>query len=93
MLDEILKYHETPKDDSFVAGVAKAVKRQQRLRKLILTVTGLTGAVFGAAGVMMISDSVSRFIADANVLPLSVAFVGLAAFMVWLFQDEVTAVG
>ena len=93
MLDEILKYHQTPEDDNFVAGVIKDVKRQQRLRKLILTATGLTGAAFGAAGVLMISDGVSRYIADANMLSTSIALVGLAAFLVWLFQDEVTAVG
>ena len=92
MLDEILKYHQTPEDDNFVAGVIKDVKRQQRLRKLILTTTGLTGAAFGAVGVLMISDGVSRYITDANLLPASVALVGLAAFMLWLFQDEVTAV-
>jgi hypothetical protein len=91
MLDEILKYHQTPEDDNFVAGVIKDVKRQQRLRKLILTTTGLTGAAFGAVGVLMISDGVSRYITDANLLPASVALVGLAAFMLWLFQDEVTA--
>ena len=93
MLDEILEFHETPQDDNFVAGVMKRVRHQQRMRRLILTATGMVGAVFGATGVMMISDSVSRLVTDANVLPASVALVGLAAFMAWLFQDEVAAVG
>jgi hypothetical protein len=93
MLDEILEYHETPEDDNFVAGVVKRVRRQQRMRRLILTATGMVGAAFGATGVMMISDSISRLITDANVLPVSVALVGLAAFMAWLFQDEMAAVG
>ena len=93
MLDEILKYHETPEDDNFVAGVIKRVQRQQRMGRLILTATGLIGASFGAVGVLMISDSISRLMTDTNVLPASVAVVGLAAFMAWLFQDEVAAVG
>ncbi len=93
MLDEILAYHETPEDDNFVAGVIKRVKHQQRMRRLILTTTGMAGAAFGATGVLMISDSVNRLITDANVLPASIALVGLAAFMAWLFQDEVAAVG
>jgi hypothetical protein len=93
MLDEILDYHETPEDDNFVAGVMKRVQRQQRMRRLILTATGMVGAVFGATGVLMISDSINRLITDANVLPVSIALVGLAAFMAWLFQDEVAAVG
>jgi len=42
---------------------------------------------------LMISDSVNRLITDANVLPVSVALVGLVAFMAWLFQDEVAAAG
>jgi hypothetical protein len=93
MLDDILKYHETPEDDKFVAGVIKGVQRQQRMRRLILSATGLVGASFGAAGVLMISDGVNRLITDANVLPVSVALVGLAVFLTWLFQDETTAIG
>ena len=56
-------------------------------------VTGVVGASFGVAGMLMISDSVNRLITDANVLPVSVALVGLVAFMAWLFQDEIAAVG
>jgi hypothetical protein len=93
MLDEILEYHETPEDDNFVAGVIKRVQRQQRMRRLILTATGLVGASFGAVGMLMISDGISRLMTETNVLPASVAVVGLAAFMAWLFQDEVAAVG
>jgi len=93
MLDKILEYHETPQDDNFVTGVVKSVQRQQRMRRLILSVSGVVGASFGAAGMLMISDSVNRLITDANVLPVSVALVGLVAFMAWLFQDEVAAVG
>ena len=93
MLDEMLKYHETPPDDDFVTGVIKGVQRQQRMRRLILTVTGLVGASFGVAGVMIISDSVNRLITDVNMLPVSVALVGLVAFIAWLFQDEVAAAG
>ena len=93
MLDEILEYHETPQNDDFVAGVIKRVQRQQRIRRLILAATGLVGASFGAVGMLMISDGISRLITDTNVLPASVAVVVLAAFMAWLFQDEVAAVG
>ena len=93
MLDEMLKYHEAPEDDNFVTGVIEGVQRQQRMRRLILSVTGVVGASFGAAGMLMISDSVNRLITDANVLPVSVALVGLVVFMAWLFQDEVAAAG
>ena len=91
MLDEILEYHETPQDDDFVTGVMKGVRRQQRMRKLILATTGVVGASFAAFGVLTISDSVNQLITDMNVLPVSVALVGVAAFMTWLFQDELAA--
>ena len=93
MLDEILEYHETPQDDNFVAGVIKRVQHQQRMRRLILTTTGLIGASFGAVGMLMISGSINQLITDSNVLPASIALVGLVALMAWLFQDEVAAVG
>jgi len=93
MLDEILEYHVTLEDDNFVAGVIKRVQHQQRIRRLILTATGLVGASFGAIGMLMISDSINRLITDTNVLPASVALVGLVALTVWLFQDEVVALG
>lgn len=93
MLDEILEYHETPQDDDFVAGVIKGVRQQQRIRRLILTATGILGGSFGVAGMLIISESLGRVITDTNVLPASVALVGLAAFMAWLFQDEMTATG
>jgi len=93
MLNEILEYHETPKNDDFVAGVMKRVRRQQRVRRLILTATTMVGAAFGASGVLMLSDSVGRLITEANVLPASITLVGIAVFMTWLFRDEVVASG
>jgi hypothetical protein len=93
MLDEILKYHETPEDEKFVAGVMKGVRRQQRVRKLILTTTGLVGGAFGAVGMFMIADSLGGLFTSATVLPVSIALVGLAVFVTWLFQDETTALG
>jgi hypothetical protein len=93
MLNEILRYHDTPKDGDFVTEVMKRVRRQQRVRRLILTVTSMVGAVFGAIGVLMLSDSIGRFITGTDALPVSIALVGTAVFMAWLFRDEVVAVG
>ena len=45
------------------------------------------------AGMLMISDRINRLITATNVLPVSVALVGLVALTVWLFQDEVAALG
>jgi hypothetical protein len=93
MLDEILAYHETAEDSNFVTGVMKRIRYQQRVRRLILTVTGVAGGAFGAVGVLKLMGSVGQLINETNVLPVSLALVGSAVFIAWLFRDEMTAIG
>ena len=93
MLNETLKYRETVEDCDFVTGVMKRIQHQQRVRRLILTVTGIAGGAFGAFGVLKLSNSLGQFITKANALPVSVALVGAAAFLAWLFRDEMSATG
>jgi hypothetical protein len=92
MLDKILEYHETLKGSNFVIEVMKRVRRQQRVRKLILSVTGVVGGAFGAVGLLKLTGSVGQFITEANVLPVSLTLVGSAVFIAWLFRDEMTAI-
>jgi formate-dependent nitrite reductase membrane component NrfD len=93
MFNEILKYHETPQDSDFVIEVMKRIQHQQRVRRLILTVTGIAGGAFGAYGVLKLSNSLGQLITEANVLPVSVALIGTAVFLAWLFRDEMSATG
>ena len=93
MLDELLEYHETPTNDDFAEQVMKRVRRQQRLRRAILWGTGLVGAAFGAAGVMILSEPLSRVFESYGVLPVCVGVVSVAGFMAWLFQDEAATTG
>jgi hypothetical protein len=93
MLDNILKYHETLDDSDFVIPVMKRVRHQQRVRRLILAVTGIIGGAFGAFGVLRLTESVGHLFTGANVLPSSLTLVGIAAFLAWLFRDEITATG
>jgi len=93
MLNETLKYRETVEDSGFVTGVMKRIQRQQRVRRLILTVTGIAGGAFGAFGVLKLSNSLGQFVTGANALPVSLALVGTAAFLAWLFRDEMSATG
>lgn len=88
MLDELLAYHQTPEQDDFVADVMRGIKRQQRIRKLILTATGLIGASFGAVGILKLSDSLGHIFSSANVLQLSTAAVLTLAFLTWLLHEE-----
>ena len=93
MLEDLLEYHQTPEDGAFVTAVMHRVRRQKRLRRLILVSTGVIGALFGAAGVLILSEPLARAAADIQLMPVSVALVGGVAFLAWLFQDETSAAG
>ena len=93
MLEDLLEYHQTPEDGACGTAVMHRVRRQKRLRRLILVATGVTGAIFGAAGVLILSEPLARASADIQLMPASVALVGGVAFFAWLFQDETSAAG
>ena len=92
MLDELLEYQHTPQPDTFVADVMKAVERQQQIRKLILTGSGLVGGIFGIAGAMMLSDPIARLVSQfatgESALPMGLAAMSVVAFLAWLLQDR-----
>lgn len=92
MLDELLEYHQTPGPDTFVADVMKGIQRQQKLRKLILTGSGLIGALFGIVGAMFLTEPISRLTtqlaADGSATTLGLAIMALVAFLGWLLHDE-----
>lgn len=93
MLDDLLEYHQAPEDSAFVTEVMNGVKRQQRLRRLILTATGITGALFGAAGAVMLAEPLVKTMTEINLLPVLISAVGGIAFLFWVFQDETSASG
>ena len=88
MLDELLTYHQTPEPDDFVVNVMRGIKRQQRIRKFILSATGLVGAAFGVAGMLLLSDSFSHIFNGNNMLTVSVSVVVTLAFLTWLLNDD-----
>lgn len=92
MLDELLKYHQTPGPDTFVAEVMKGIERQQKTRKLILLGSGVIGGLFGVMGATLLSDSIGRLITQAvagdAAMPLGLAVMSAIAFLGWLLQDE-----
>ena len=49
MLDELLRYDETPLQDDFTLQVMQAVRKRQRQRRVILWGAGAVGAAFGVA--------------------------------------------
>ena len=92
MLDELLEYHQTPSDDTFVVDVMKEIKRQQKTRKLILLGSSVIGGLFGVVGATLLSDSIARLVAQLAsgnaALPLGLAAMSAVAFLTWLLQDE-----
>lgn len=92
MLDQLLEYHETPEPKQFTARVMMGIERQQRMRRLILASTGVVGAAFGAAGVMLLSDTITAFFTQmatgSNVVPMGITAFLVLGFLGWLLHDE-----
>lgn len=92
MLDELLKYHDTPESDDFTLRVMQAVRRRQRQRRVILWGAGAVGAAFGVAGATMLVEPLAAAFEGAA-LPLSMALVLVTGATVWLLQDETLSTG
>ncbi len=95
-LEQLLEYSDTPQAEVFVANVMRGVQREQRTRKLILWAFGLVGTLFGLAGAVMLSDSITRLFTFARIMPAmetmqAVLFiVAAAAFYLWFMNDDLS---
>lgn len=93
-LEELLAYPEpdSGSEDLFVVDVMRQVARQRRTRKLVLALFGGVGALFGVAGAVLLSDSISRLFTEVLSMttlaqaPLLAA--GVAAFYIWFMNDD-----
>ncbi len=92
MLDELLRYDETPLEDDFTLQVMRAVRRRQRQRRAILWGAGAVGAAFGVAGAAMLAEPIAALF-DGAALPVSVGMVLVTGALFWLFQDETLSTG
>jgi hypothetical protein len=95
-LGQLLEYSEAPQAKAFVADVMQGVRREQRLRKVILWAFGLVGALFGLAGAMMLSDSITRLFTVTIAMPATqtmqvvLFIVAAAAFYTWFMNDDLS---
>ena len=93
-LEALLEYSELPRPDTFVVDVIRSVNRERRTRKLILWAFGLVGALFGLAGAVMLSDSITRLFTFTVTMPametmqVALIIVAAAAFYLWFMNDD-----
>ncbi len=93
-LGQLLEYSRSQHADAFVVDVMRGVKREQRIRSVILWAFGLVGALFGLMGAVMLSDSITRLFSFTLSLPATetmqvVLFVvGAAAYYTWFMNDD-----
>lgn len=92
MLDDLLQYRSLPEPAGFVDDVMHAVARQQQMRRRILLLCGIIGAVFGALGAWLLADSLVRIstgLFEANTaLASGTMAVLLLAALAWLLHEE-----
>ena len=95
-LETLLEYTESPQPEAFTMDVMRKVKREQRTRKLILWAFGLVGALFGLAGAVMLSGSITRLLTFTVTIPATetmqvvLFIVAAAAFYTWFMNDDLS---
>jgi hypothetical protein len=91
-MESLLQYSQEPPDRGFTAGVMQTIKREQRIRKAILLISGAIGTMFGLAGAVALSDGINRFftlsLSPTGSLPVSLTILAVLLFLVWLLNDE-----
>lgn len=90
--NQLLEYSDPPSGEAFVTGVMRTIRRERRIRKTILFISGSIGALFGIAGATTLSDSMVQFFTTifpaSSSLSVSVAILATVLFLGWLLNDE-----
>lgn len=92
-LKKLLAYPDTESGgDLFVVDVMRRVQAERRKRRLILALFGGTGALFGLAGAVMLSDPIGQVFSDlipsTVYLQLPLFAAGAVAFYTWIMNDD-----
>lgn len=92
MLDDLLQYRSLPEPSGFVDEVMRAVGRQKQLRRRILFLCGIIGAVFGALGAWLLADALAPISTDLfaghSALASGAIVMLLLAAVAWLLHEE-----
>ena len=95
-LEQLLAYPEdyASDRDAFVEGVMQQVSRQQKIRRVILYIFGLIGAVFGAMGATLLSGKITWLFTEVLngtlMMQAVLLVIAAAAFYIWFMNDELT---
>jgi uncharacterized membrane protein YsdA (DUF1294 family) len=93
-LENLLEYSESPQPEAFTMDVMRSVQRERRTRKVILWAFGLVGALFGLAGAVMLSGSITRLFSFTVTMPATetmqvvLFIVAAAAFYTWFMNND-----
>jgi len=92
MLDNLLQYHQLPDPDGFVLAVTQKLARQQRMRRVILLLTGVTGAAFGVLGAYWLAEPLApvmdQFLTASTAAGTGLVVLLAAGALAWLLHDE-----
>jgi hypothetical protein len=92
-LEQLLGFRAAATPDEFVLGVMQRVQRERRRRRLILFIFGLTGAAFGVAGAMLLSDPITRFFTGlplTGTMQAALIVSAAVAFYGWIMNEDVS---
>jgi len=93
-LEQLLEYTAAPQPEAFTLDVMRAVRREQRTRKIILWSFGLVGALFGLSGALMLTGPVNELLTFSLAMPAmqtmqaTLFMVGAGAFYLWFMNDD-----
>lgn len=95
-LDRLLGQREALPGDEFVLQVMHRVQRERRRRRLILSVFGVAGALFGVLGAYQLAGPIAGLFAalPATGLMQGMLLAGAAAaFYTWFMNDDLSLSG
>ena len=95
-LERWLEYPEPENGETFVMDVMADVRKARRLRRLILLAFGLSGALFGLLGAVLLADPIARLFTALPPMGVTQAVLFVTAavsFYLWFMNDDLTLTG
>lgn len=95
--EDLLTYRDSPESETFVLDVMQGVRRQQKIRSLILSIFGTIGALFGIAGAVMLSDPITWLFTEVmtptGIMQSVLGVVAVVSFYTWFMNEDLSIAG